>query len=192
MKKFLVLFLVLDFVFVGLILTIASRKSREIASVPATSIDDLSSGQKNKWNLVESLLFQKTTSRVSLDCSKLQLICDTSSLIELRFQAQNRAFSGRAPLISHTYSCEQIKKDQTQTSLTTEISDLRKMQNLKLLDLPSSQLRASDLYSTEEFPQNWRLIEVKISGPFTFVINEFEIAKVLNQNFDFTISTSAE
>ncbi len=192
MKKFSVLFVLLDFIFVGFVLTYSNQSSRTISSVSSSHLGNLSEGQKNKYNLIKSFKFQQDSQNLILQTDLLQMICETSSLIELKFTAQNISFDGVSPTISNTYSCLELKKDLSVIQLITSRIDFQKTQQENPLSLAQSQLKAVNIYATEEFPSQWRLAEVKISGSNTFTINEFEIAKVLQQNFDFDITTSAK
>ena len=192
MKKFLLLFILLDFVFVGIVLTISKPKNRSISSLDQPDATGLSEGQRNKWNLIETFKFQTTQTTIELETDKLQMICETSSLIELRFLAQNTAIDGMQPTISHVYSCDALKKDLSLTKLTTFITDFKSLHHQKTLTLAASEMKASQIYSTEEFPSLWKLAEIKISGPSSFTINEFEIKKVLQRSFDFNISDFTE
>ncbi len=193
MKKLLILFVALDLIFVGLILkVITSAPSRTISSVDDRTYKDLTEGQKNKWDLVKTLNFEVLTDSVVLTTDKLQMICDTSTLIELRFTAQNVAFAGSAPTVLHTYSCESIRKDQTLSSLQTAFADFRNLHQSKKVERNSSQLAGLNIFADEEFPTNWRLTAVHIMGPNTFTINEHEIHTVLTTSFDFAIPTSVK
>ncbi len=193
MKKLLLLFVLIDFVFVGLILKVNSSKNqRAISTVTETPFDDLSEGQKNKWNLITTLDFSTSDTALVLDSSKLQMICETSSLVELHFYAQNIAFAGLQPQISTTFSCDAVQKNQSQRQLITSFTDFKKMHKLKELKLADSQLTASQIYSDEEFPTDWKLAEIKITGANNFTINEYEIEKVLARTFSFTVPISVK
>ncbi len=190
MKKLLILFVVLDFIFVGLILkVISSTPSRTISSVDDSTYNQLTDGQKTKWDLVKTLKFEISSEAVSLITDNLQMICDTSALIELQFSAQNVAFAGAAPMVSHTFSCDSIRKDQAANSLHTTFSDFKNIQQTKKIDLGTSRLAGFNIYTDEKLPLRWRLTAVRISGPSTFTINEFEIEKVLMTAFEFNLPT---
>lgn len=192
MKKFLLLFILLDLVFVGAVFTISKQQRRSISSIDSNAATNLSEGQQNKWHLLETFKFQKTDVALEFETDKLQMICDTSSLIELQFIAQNVAIGGASPTISHVFSCHELKKDLALNKLITSVTDFKSMHQQSKLRLPKSELNAFQVYSTEEFPQQWRLAEIKISGASTFTINEYEIEKVLQHSFDFKIPISAE
>ncbi len=189
MKKLLVLFVVLDFIFIGLILKYNAPYPNRIVS-STDGLDDLSEGQKNKWNLIKTLQFDSTEDIFFLQTSMLQMICETSSQIQLQFQAKNVAFAGAQPTISNVYSCDKIRKDQSLTKLTTAFSTFKKMHIVKTLMLGESELRSSQVYSDEEFPLQWELVEINISGENTFSINKYEIEKVLSTSFQFEIPIS--
>ncbi len=193
MKKLLALFVVLDFIFVGLILkVISSTPSRTISSVDDSTYNQLTEGQKTKWDLVKTLKFEISSEAVSLITDNLQMICDTSALIELQFSAQNVAIAGAAPMVSHTFSCDSIRKDQAANSLHTTFSDFKNIQQTKKIDLSTSRLAGFNIYTDEELPVKWKLTAVRISGPSTFTINEFEIEKVLMTAFEFDLPTSVK
>lgn len=192
MKKFLILFILLDLIFVGVILTLKTGPSRNISSVSTTEIPGLTEGQQNKWRLIQSFHFKKNVDSLDLETDQLQVICDTSSLIELRFLAQNIAIGGESPSISHVYSCFEIKKDQNKIKLSTSLTDFRLMHQQKKLHLQQSELASNQIYASEEFPTDWKLAEIKIIGASTFTINQFEIEKVLRTSFGFQIPTSVE
>ena len=132
MKKLLALFVIIDFIFIGLIIKLNTNPSRVIASTDS-SFDSLTEGQKNKWNLIKTLSFKITEDDVLLETDMLQMICETSSLIELKFLALNVAYAGSQPTISHTFTCEKIRNNQTKTQLITPFSAIKKMHKLKMI-----------------------------------------------------------
>lgn len=193
MKKLLFIFMIVDFVFVGVILTLSHRTHRNIASTEdqaAADLPDLTEGQKNKWQLVKTFQLDITPSELVFSTDKLQMICESSTSIELRYLAQNIATGGESPVISHIFSCSEIRKKQNQSQLVTKLSDFKLLQTKKLLVLDGSQMAAKHVYSDEEFPMQWRLSEVTITGPYTFTINQFEIQKTLLKNFDFDLTSA--
>ncbi|MFZ3229059.1 MAG: hypothetical protein WA160_02550 [Pseudobdellovibrio sp.] len=193
MKKILLAFMIVDLIFVGLVLTISKQKSRTVASDEVTDPAEISTfteGQKNKWHLVKTFQFQKSAESLEFTTDKLQMICETSSLIELHYFAQNVAIAGVSPTISHIFSCDPIRKNSSQTSLQTSLSDFKKMHQQKVLTLDGSELRASQVYADEEFPQKWKLAEIKISGANNFTVNQFEIEKTLSKFFDFEVTSA--
>lgn len=192
MKKILVLFILLDLVFVGVILILNKQPERSISSVSNEEIPGLTEGQQNKWRLIKSFHFQKTAASIEFQTDLLQMICDSSSLIELRYLAQNIAIAGEPPSISHVFSCFELKKDLSQTTLSTPLDDFKLMHQQKKLKLPQSELTSNQIYPSEEFPTDWKLAEIKVNGIYTFTINQFEIEKVLQTSFGFSIPTSVE
>ena len=192
MKILLVLFVLLDFIFVGVILSLRPQTTRNISSIPSNEISGLSEGQRNKWHLIQSFHFRQNPTSLDLQTDQLQIICDTSSLVELRFYAQNTAIAGESPTISHVFSCFELKKDLSQTKLSTSLVDFRLMHQQKKLQVQQSELTSNQIYASEEFPTEWKLAEINISGPSTFTINQFEIEKVLHNSFLFQIPTSVE
>jgi hypothetical protein len=192
MKKFLLIFMVIDFTFVGIVLKFSyTNHHRGVASDPESinESEGLTTGQKNKIALVQTFQFQKLKNELRFKTDKLQMICETSSLIELRFFAQNIAIAGSHPMITNTYSCENIKKNQAQDTLITDIDDFKKMHQQKILNLGQNRLQAFQVYADEYFPTEWKLAEIKISGPNTFTVNEFEIERVLFKSFDFELTS---
>ncbi|MBC7421526.1 MAG: hypothetical protein H7328_12435 [Bdellovibrio sp.] len=188
MRKWLILFVIVDFIFVGLVLRISMQQERQIASVESES--NLSAGQQNKFELVKSLHFKADSQQLVLQTEKLQMICETSSLIEVKYRAVNVAYAGAQPTITHTFSCVEIKKDLSLTTLQTNMSDFISMQKNKKLNLNVSQMTAAQVYSDEDFPSDWQVSEITVTGPSTFTINQFEIEKVhANNSFSFTITS---
>lgn len=192
MKKLLILFAILDLVFLGTVLTLSEPKTRFIASVNENDLSNLTEGQQNKLQLIKTFKFIQTENSIIFMTDKLQMICDTSLSIELDFSAQNISVAGAKPTISHLFSCAEIKKSQSLSTLETPLAEFKKMHQQNILKLPASQLAAFDVYSTEEFHENWKLTEIKIRGPNTFSINEYEIEKVLHQSMDFKLITAAK
>lgn len=185
--------MLIDFAFVGLVLTLSRHNDRSIASVDdseTSQLDNLSEGQKNKFYLVKTFDFKNDGTQIQFITDKLQMICETSSLITLTFYAQNVAIAGTQPTITNTFSCDEVKKDLSRISLITTVADFKKMHEQKVLTLIGSELRASQIYSDEDFPSQWRLAEIKITGPNTFTVNQFEIEKTLMKNFDFGITSA--
>lgn len=193
MKKIIIYCLILSAVIFGFILAANKSKLRTVASEENSEPAEFSSlteGQKNKWRLVKTLKFQKKESSIELLTDKLQMICEVSSLIELKFIALNLSVAGSQPSITHTFSCNQIMMKPDQVTLATPVSEFIKMNTIKkvLLD-DSSQLTSNLLYSDEAFPNLWRLSEIKISGTYNFTINQYEIEKALSTDFDFEITS---
>lgn len=131
MKKLLILFVLLDFVFVGVILTIYSDNERTIASLEQTP--KLTAGQNQKLEVIKNFKFKTSKDEVILYSDFLQSICATYVLIELRFKASKVAFSGQQPLIRHTYSCSKISQTSGQASLPTSIEDLKSLHKNHLI-----------------------------------------------------------
>lgn len=193
MKKMLLAFIVFDLFFVALILTISSHKTRYIASDSLSELQvdpNLSEGQKNKWILVQSLKFEADETSLQLTTDKLQMICETSTSIELVYHARNMAVAGEAPAISHTFSCQEIKKDLAISTLSTRLDDFKDIHTQKRLAFVGNEITSKGVYSDEPFPKEWRLAEIKIIGPNTFTINEYEIEKTLLKDFDFEITSA--
>ncbi len=176
MKKWLLLFVVVDFLFVGLVLRFSTQNERRIASVQSGA--ELTEGQMQKYELVKSLNFTSDNDNLILKTDKLQLLCDTSSLVDLKFVALHVAVAGAQPSINHTFSCFEIKKDLSLNILKTSIADFKSMQKANTLSLPASAMKASQVYSDEDFPTEWQLSEIKVTGPHPFIINQYEIEKV--------------
>lgn len=190
MKKFLSLFILLNFIFVGLILKISSDKKRSIASQQDEneSASELTPGQKRKIELIKSLVFTRTSSGVMLKTDNLQILCDSNTFVELKYKALNIAVSGQEPMISHKFSCDEIKKNATQEGLFTSIADIRSMHKSSLLKKDFSELRAQGIYSDEDLPNHWRLFEISIIGENDFNIFEVEINKFLGEKvFKFSL-----
>lgn len=193
MKKWLMLFVMIDFVFVGLVLKYSNQPNRQIASVEnsdgASDQNEMTDGQKSKLALTQSFQLNLSQLVISVTSDKLQMICETSSIIELKFEALNVAYAGAKPTIQHDFSCANIKKDLSTRSLETKIDDFKSMRKNKKIDLAGSSLLASQVYSDEEFPEQWKLTEINITGPATFSINRYELEHVHAANFEFTITS---
>lgn len=188
MKKLLVLFVILDFVFVGVILKLFSEKERSIASYEDSP--KLTEGQNQKLELIKSFKFSYTKDEVLLQTDYLQSICNNYEIVELKFKAVNVAFSGQPPLISHSFSCTEIGKNPDQELLRTAMSDLRSMQKETILKKNESQIRAFGIFADEDLPNDWALFEIAVSGTISFTISEAELNEILpSQSFQFQLTT---
>lgn len=190
MKKWLLLFVIIDFVFVGLVLKFSTdSERRQVAS--SDNFGELTEGQQRKLELVKAIDFSISEEGLEFKTDKLQMICETSSTIELKFFAQNMAVAGNPPVISHIYTCSEIKKDLSLNLLATSLKEFKQMHKTNELNLPNSQLKASGIYASEDFPEEWRLSEVTITGPSTFTINQYELDRVFSDHrFEFKLSIS--
>lgn len=183
MKKILTIFIILDLIFVGIIFKITTQKSRNIASE-----EDLSPGQKQKLEVIESLKLQQGDDSLDLKTDMLQALCANYSLIQLKFKAVNMAFSGQEPLVTNTFSCAQISKNTDRSTLLTKFSDFRSLQTNSEISNEDSQLKAHALYKDEDMPSDWRLFEIAVTGETSFNISEPEINAILGDNsFHFKI-----
>lgn len=180
MKKLLAIFIVLDFVFVGMVTKILSEKQRSVASLQNRT--ELTEGQNQKLELIKSLKFSTSAEEILLTTDMMQSLCASYSLIKLKFKALNVAFSGQEPLITHTFSCAEIKKNTEQAILKTAIGDIKSLHTLPLLKKEISQLQAQGIYSDEEMPNEWRLFEIEVSGETSFNISEVELNKILGED----------
>lgn len=188
MKKFLIIFAILDLIFVGVILNINSQKERSIAS--SESGKRLTAGQNQKLELIQSFQFSSSLNDVALTTDYLQSLCTLYDNIELKFKAINIAFSGQQPFISHSFSCSEIKKEADLDSLRTSIADIKSLQKKPVLKKDSGELRAVGIYSDEELPKEWLLYEIVVSGEISFTISEAELNKALGlENFKFKLTT---
>lgn len=186
MKKWLILFLLVDFVFVGLVLKISTTKERRIA----TAGDELTEGQQQKVDLVKSFHFNATNDELILHSDKLQMICDTSTSIEVKYMAVNVAYAGSQPTIVHAFSCAEIRKLQSLTTLSTSLENFKSMHENKQLSLASGSLTASQVYRDEDFPRDWKVAEISIIGDSSFTINQFEIDKThASDAFSFAVTS---
>lgn len=188
MKKLLVLFFILDFVFVGLVLKLFNEKERSIASFEDSP--KLTEGQNQKLELIKSLKFSFSKYEVLLQTEYLQSLCISYQIVELKFKAANVAYSGQPPIISHSYSCTEIGKNPDQEILRTAISDLQSLQKESVLNKSESQLRAFGIFADEELPNDWVLFEIAVSGAISFTISEAELNEILpTENFRFPLTT---
>ncbi len=193
MKKWLILFAIVDFIFVGIVLKISTSNQRTIATEADRFYSDLSDGQKNKFDFVKSFQFTANSENLVLTTDRLQALCQTNSIVEIKFQAVKVAYAGLHPSISHFYSCENIRKDISVTSLKTNLSDFKSLHKTAMIKLSESELRAVKVYSDEEFPSDWILSEIIVTGELNFNISTAELDKVHNDHrFEFSIPTSLE
>lgn len=192
MKKWLVLFLIIDFIFIGLVLKLSNEKTRSIANLEQPTIDtnQLSEGQQRKLSLIQSLNFNINSQKISLKSNFLQAYCSAYSMIEVKFKALNQATAGLSPSISHKFSCENFRKDNSLSSLETPLQLFKDLQFKKRIELNGSLLISNNLFSDEEFPNEWSLDEIIFYGSSTFSISNIELQTVLtNQIFQFDITT---
>ena len=190
MKKWLVLFVIVDLVFVGLVLRISTTSGRNIAAYNDPFYAELTDGQKQKYDFVQSLQFSLGTDTLTLQTDRLQSLCQTNSLIELKFAAVNTAVAGAQPSISHIYSCQNIRKDLSTAALKTTIQDFVKTHKQKNVKLEDSEIKSSGIYPGEEFPTDWMLSEISITGELNFTVNSFEMEKVhTDHRFEFNLAT---
>jgi len=193
MKKWLILFAIVDFIFVGIVLKISTSHQRSIATEEDRFYSDLSDGQKNKYDFVKSFQFAATAEKLVLTTDRLQALCQTNSMVEVKFQAVNVAYAGLHPSISHIFSCQNIRKDLSLSSLQTTLSDFKALHKTSLLKLADSELRATKVYSDEEFPTDWILSDVIVTGELNFSVSTAEMDKVhTDHRFEFNIPTSVE
>lgn len=190
MKKWLFLFLLADMIFIGLVLRISTQNQRNIANDNDPFYFELQEGQKNKYDFVKSFQFSIDNDKLTLRTNRLQALCQTADRIELVFKAVNIAYAGVHPTISRWYFCEAIKRDFSNETMTTSIKDFIAVQKDKNLKLDDGEMKAERVYSDEDFPEDWTLSEMIVTGESTFTINSAELEKVHpDHRFDFNLST---
>lgn len=193
MKKWLILFAIVDFIFVALVLKISTNNQRTIATEENVFYSELTDGQKSKYDFVKSFQFVVDTEKLVLTTDRLQALCQTNSLVELKYTAVNVAYAGLHPSISHIFSCENIRKDLAVSSLPTTIENFKSLHQTENLKLDGSEMRASKIYSDEDFPTDWILSEVIVTGELNFTVNTAEMDKVHpDHRFEFSIPTSVK
>lgn len=193
MKKWLILFAIIDFIFVGLVLKISTSNKRHIANDGDPFYAELTDGQKNKYDFVKSFQFQTDSEKLVLITDRLQSLCQSDALVELKFKAVNIAYAGAQPSISHIYSCQNIRKDTSIMTLPTKLSDFMALHKTSRLKLDDSELRATQVYSDEDFPTDWVLSDIIVTGELNFTVSSAELAKAhTDRRFEFSISTSVE
>lgn len=193
MKKWLILFAIVDFIFVGIVLKLSMNNQRTIATEADLFYSDLSDGQKNKYDFVKSFQFVADAEKLVLTTDRLQALCQTNSLIEIKFQAVNVAYAGLHPSISHIFSCENIRKDLAVSSLPTTLDDFKALHKMPNLKRGESEMRAIKVYSDEDFPTDWILSDVIISGELNFSVSSIEMDKAHpDHRFEFSIPTSVK
>lgn len=181
MKKILLLFVLLDMVFVGVILKMNPSPQRQQRFVAETADTGLTEGQTQKLNLIQNLVFSKTDQKITLQTDYLQLICESAALITLKFKATDVAVSGQPPQISHTHSCANLQQNIASNWLETDTADFQALHRRDDI----AGLKAHALFRDEEFPQHWTLFEIQISGELNFTIHEAELNQFSSQNFNF-------
>lgn len=181
MKKLLALFIILDLIFVGIVIKISSEKQRNVASESANN-SELTEGQKQKLEIIQSLHFNKNEEAIILQTNMLQALCASYSLVELKFKAVNMAFSGQEPLVTHAFSCAEIIKNNDLEKLSTNLTDFKTLNKTKEYRYNLSLLKSKSLYSDEDMPSEWRLFEISISGENSFNISEAELNKILGDS----------
>ena len=194
MKKWLILFVIVDFVFVGLVLKLSTENQRNVAAFDDPFYKDLTEGQKNKYDFVQSLKFSMDTENLTLTTDRLQALCQLASTIELKFVAGSVAYAGGHPTITHTYSCANIKKNLSTSSLQTPIKSFVAIQKEKKINLGESEMQASLVYSDDEFPADWALTELVVTGEESnFTVTAAELDKVhTDHRFEFNVVTFFE
>lgn len=180
MKKIFLLFIVFDLIFAGVILKLRqpAQPNRDIAESSDTGLTE---GQTQKLHLIQNLVFRKTDQKIILQSDYLQPICESASLISVKFKATDLAVSGQPPHIIHTYSCADIQQTPDQTLLETDVTDFLSLHRQD----GAPGLTAHALYRDEEFPQKWALYEIQISGELSFTVTEAELRQFSSQNFSF-------
>ena len=175
MKKILALFVVLDLIFVGVILKISPDESNRRSIANSADEADLTAGQQQKLALIKSLQFIKSDKEIILQTNYLQALCASYSMIRVQFQAVDLAVSGQPPQITHSFSCDLIKQHSATDSLSTDLTEFKSLQHKS----DFSHLKASALYSDEEFPKRWKIFAIEVTGEENFTINDAEINQIL-------------
>lgn len=193
MKKWLILFAIVDFIFVGLVLKISTSQQRSIATETEQFYLDLNDGQKNKYDFVKSFHFVADAEKLVLASDRLQALCQTDSLVEIKFKAVNVAYAGLHPSISHIFSCKNIRANLETSSLRTSLQDFKSLHQTNILKLAASEMRASKLYVDEEFPTDWILSDFIVTGELNFSVSTAEMEKVHpDHRFEFSLITSVK
>jgi hypothetical protein len=193
MKKWLILFAIIDFIFVGVVLKISTSNQRNVATYNDPFYAELNEGQKNKYDFVKSFQFLANADQLVLTTDRLQSLCQSDSMVEVKFTAINVAYAGVHPSISHIYSCENVRKDVSNSSLITRMQDFMSMHKVRELKLEDSQMTASQVYPGEDFPTEWILSDLIVTGGMNFAITTVELDKVhTDHRFEFSLSTSSK
>ncbi len=188
MKKWLVLFLMADIVFLGLVLKLSTTPQRHVASQDEAFYSELTEGQKNKFDFVKSFEFLANAETITLKTDRLQSLCQSNSRIELKFEAIEVAYAGVHPSVSHIYSCELIRQDLSRSELTTSVQNFLEVHQTHALKLVDSQMTSFKLYADEELPTQWILAEVIVTGEMNFKVSSIEMNKAhADDRFEFTL-----
>jgi hypothetical protein len=190
MKKLLALFFVLDLIFVGVVLKLNSEKRRNIASTDeATS--ELTDGQQQKLQLIQSFKFVKSGADARLSTNMLQSLCASYKYVLVKFKAMDMAVSGQAPTVINSFSCAQVSSDTSQDFLSTDTSVFEQLKIQKKI----GQLSSVALFRDEDLPQSWKFFELEVIGDDPaqdhFTISEAELNTYIgHENLIFNLSTS--
>lgn len=173
MKKLLVLFITLDFIFVSTILKINSEQERGLAS----SFPALTEGQQQKKEFIQSLQFQATAESFIVQTSYLQALCASYAHISLQFKAAELAVSGTPPTITSSFSCSQILNDPGRNQLVTRLDDFHAAHARKPT---TGYVRAQGTFPDEAIEKNWQLSSLIVGGgndneAAQFTVNEAEL-----------------
>lgn len=181
MKKLLILFVLLDLVFVCTVLKLNSTNStRGLASTE----DELSEGQKQKQDLIKSFSLTNSSTDFTIKTEYLQSLCASYHTIVLKFKAPHVAVSGTPPTFSSAFSCESILHNPNQDSLKTLFSDFYAAQRKQQTQ---GYITAHAIFADEALEPAWQLFEVEISGGTEagadhFTISEAELLHYLSQS----------
>lgn len=178
MKKWLIVFAIIDFCFIALVLKLLSNANhRNIASTTdnTKNIENFTDGQKRKLQIVKSIEFSTTAEKFEIKTDFLQALCASATLIEVQYAALNVAYAGGAPTISHLFSCNSILSEPNKNTLETNLNDFTSLHAQSKIDLTSSQMLGSHIYSDEDFPTEWRLSAIVVTGESNFTITTAEL-----------------
>lgn len=151
---------------------------------------NLSPGQQLKWSVTQQFNIRQTNESLLIDVPHISELCVNNTFVQFIFWAYEVTNAGENPSITYSLSCQVMDEAHvTQTELFfTDLKDIHKVKE-KTLDRNGINTHVSShlLYSDESLPVAWMLAAIQVQGQSGFVINQFEIQKVFNQNFQFRL-----
>jgi hypothetical protein len=150
--------------------------------------NQLTTTQQQKWALVEQFNIRQTNASLQIEIPHIISLCTENQFIIFKFTAYEVAIAGDQPSVQLMISC-QTALAQTSPIYEVPFSDLTSLQQLKQKSIAAGQLKAELLYTDEPLPRRWNLSEITIEGSQGFNVNQFEIRKVFENNFEFELTS---
>ena len=166
-----------------------TNKQRQIAELSHKAGHELTDKQFEKWTVVEKFNIKQNNDGLIIEAPHGLDLCLNQTTLNFIFKAYQIAIAGENPLIKLSLSCNSIAQNLI---VNLNFADFKNVQTNNPAKLPFGVLTADNIYRNEAFPEAWLLTEINIQGETGFVINEYEIQKVFNQNFEFLVPTSQQ